>query len=198
MEFERESFEATSEILALATICEQTPMGEMQNGAFAFAFDRGAAAAQPGERKIGFTMVDVQSGVHSDFATNALVSKILTSGQVFDQNGYLNSDFEARIDSQSGYVGSVGALRGIHARDPQVGRAEVRGLNEMLVNTCAQSSDWARSFVERARVFRGISQNLDNAIVAGAVQKLGEYVQLARDANQKRTIANFKDRAQSR
>ncbi len=198
MEFDKESFEATSEVMALATICEQTPMGEMGNGAFAFAYGKDALAALPGENKIGFTMVDVQNGVRSDLATNAIVSKILTSGQIFDKNGYLNNNLETFIDAQAGQVGSIDALRAINARDPQIGRQQVRGLNQTLVGTLSQSPDWARDFVERARVFRGISLNSNNNCVQATVQKLGEYVQLARDTSQKNVIANINENVQSR
>lgn len=198
MEFDRESFEATSEVMALATICEQTPMGEVGNGAFAFAYGKDAGTALPGENKIGFTMVDVRNGIRSDLATNAIVSKILTSGQIFDQNGYLNNNLETFIDTQAGMVGSIDALRAINARDPLVGKQQVRGLNQKIVSTLSQSPDWAREFVERARIFRGISQNSNNSCVQATVQKLGEYVQLARDTCQKNVISNINENVQTR
>lgn len=199
MDFDREGFEATSEVMALATICEQTPMGEMGNGAFAFAYNKSEeAAARPGESKVGFTMVDVTQGLRSDFATNVMVSKILTSGQIFDKNGYLNNQLETNIDNQAGQVGSVGALRAINACNPQIGKAQVRGLNEVLVNSLAQSDDWARNFVERARVLRDMSMATSNTFVHSAVQKLGKYVQIARDVSKKKTIESINENIQSR
>ena len=199
MDFDREGLEATSEVMALATICEQTPMGEVGNGAFVFAFDKGeGGAVRPGESNVGFTLVDVSQGLQSDLATNVMVSKILTSGQIFDKNGYLNNQLETSIDNQAGQVGSIGGLRTINACNPQVGKVQVRELNEVLVNSLAQSDDWAQNFVERARVLRDMSMTTSNAFVHGAVQKLGEYVQIARDVSKKKTIDNINENVQSR
>ncbi len=197
MDFDRESFEATSEVMALATICEQTPMGEVHDGIFAFAYGRdGEQNAMPGENRIGFTMIDIREGLGGNLATNSMVSKILSSGQIFEQDGGLSRNLENNF---TGASDSLDTLRNsINPCYIKVDKGQVRELNEFLINTLGGCDKWARGFVERARVLRDMSSYMQNGFVQNTVEKLAGYVQLARDVNRKEMISRINDNVQSR
>jgi len=199
MAFDNDSYDATTEIMALATICEQTPMRELDNGAYMFAYDKeGASNAQPGERDVGFTMIDMENGMRSDVATNSLVGKILSSGQIFHKNGTLNEAFAEQIDKDAGSSGCVDALRVINPRDPQVGREQIGEFNKFAVQLFAQSSEWVRGLIDRTNIMRNMISEKSSACVYGAVQKLNAYIDLARDVCKKKSMSSYEAQSQSK
>lgn len=199
MDFDKANFEATTEIMSLATICEQTPMGEKNNGAFVFAYSKEeGSSALPGENNVGFTIINVENGLKGDFATNAMVSKILTSGQIYNRDGQPNIAFAEFIDNGAGANGCLNSLRLINAKNPQVGLTQVRDFNNALISTFAKSDKWARSFIERTEIIKNLSKDSTNNYVNATAQKLNAYVELARDVCKKNSINQFKDYSQSR
>lgn len=199
MDFDRDGFEATTETIALAVTCGQTPIGEMNGGPFVLAYSRdGDAEALPGQAPVAFTMIDVQNGLRGDLATNVTVAQILTSGQIYGRNGLLKEQLATAIDERAGKSGCLDDLRGINPINPQVTRSQVGDVNQFLITRLAQSDEWTKAFIDRANILRNISATSDNSFVYGAVQKLNDYVLLARDVCKKNSIARINENSQSR
>lgn len=203
MDFDSENVAVTSEVMALATVCGQTFMGEDKSGAVVFAYSRNntdLSNPRPGEKPCGFTIFNGQIGLATDVATQNMVSKILTSGQIFDINGRANPNLINLINSQASNHEIVDSLSKTNGRDYKVTHSvdSVRNLSAELVNCLAGSHDWVMNFAERARILRDMSSQSSNVILEQTVHVLGELMNLARDVNKKNTLQNIHEETQTR
>lgn len=203
MESNNQNFDVASEVVALATVCGQTFMGEDKSGALILAYNQDASDLgnpRPYESNVRFTMVDGRAGLNNDLATWATVNKILTSGQVFDKNGMINPYLSNMVDAEAQQDGSLLGLAGIDARNPMVRHSaeSVRTLSDTLVSSLANSATWVNNFAERARILRDVSAESNNVIINDAVLALSDLMQNARDINKKNAITKINDEVLSR
>ena len=181
------SNEITSEVMALATVCGQTCMGE-NGGAVVFAYSPAGdlGSPRPGEAGVRFTLFDGHMGLVGELATQKMVSKVLTSGQVFDGIGNINPNLKQEIDTAA-----LEQIDPMNISDCSLGA--VRAINESLASTMATSDEWAAGFAERARIMRDMAQDTDTVFIHQTVQKLKGLMNIVRNANNQKTMDNIKE-----
>ncbi len=204
MDFESENVAVTSEVVALATVCGQSFMGEGASGSMIFGYDEFCDELEnpaPGERWTKFTVLDCERGLSTDVATQNMVTKILTSGYVYDKGGKFNPNLEAKVREEcarpavrlDNFVKQDG--RKIVAAHE---KGDVAGISGSLVYALAESHKWVSDFAERARILRDRNIEINNPILSGALEELSGLMELAREVNRKNAMTNVKESAQER
>lgn len=130
----------------------------------------------------------------------SLTSKILTSGQIFDQDGRLNFALADFMDAQTGRPNSLADLNSINAHFPlkEMNARGVHALNERLVATFAQSHDWVSALKERTDILINVGMGLGNKAVDKSIQSLHDFLDMARDINKKNTLKKINEESMMR
>ncbi len=191
-------FKTTTDLISLAIICGQTPMGEMMNGSLMFAYGKDGGEALPGQKPVGFTQINIACNYEKDETVNALVQKILTSGQIYSRDGKLNQNLASAIDQDAGKKNCLQVLTYLNACDPHISIGQVDGVNLMLLNALAQSPIWVNGFKERIEILQNISKDSPNAYIFGATQQLKEHLDTATEICNQSTMERISEHYQAR